>query len=120
MRISRIAKLTDTPISTIRYYDDLGLLCSVQRNQQRQREFSEEDVVWLKRLKKLHASGLTLRTLARYVCISDQDKSARIKRQKLLLQQKDRISADIEKLTDALNVIDAEIEAPTFFTKIGG
>lgn len=117
MKISEIARLTDTPISTIRYYDDLGLLCSVQRNQQRQRDFGEADVVWLKKLKKLHASGLTLGMLAQYVCISDQDKSARIKRQKLLLQQKDKISADIEKLTDALTVIDAEIETPTFFKK---
>ncbi|AMV61019.1 transcriptional regulator, MerR family [Pediococcus damnosus] len=117
MKISEIAKLTGTPISTIRYYDDLGLLCSVQRNQQQQREFSEEDVVWLKKLKKLHASGLTLGTLAQYVCISDQDKSARIKRQELLLRQKNKILADMDQLRDALSVIDDEIDSPTFFEK---
>lgn len=117
MKISEVSQLTGMTVPTIRYYDELGLLCLLKRNAQHQRTFTNEDVQWLFRLKKLHASGLTLKTLAAYICVLDQENKIE-KREQILLAQKKKIKSEIKQLQEALNVIDQEIATPTFFDEI--
>lgn len=60
MRISEVAERTGLSISTIRYYERLGLCPLVGRGADGNRRFSATDADWLLLLASLRATGMSL------------------------------------------------------------
>lgn len=53
MKIQTAAELTALTVSTIRYYDSEGLLCTIPRDVNGFREFRDIDVKWLQNIELL-------------------------------------------------------------------
>lgn len=60
LRIGQLAELTDTAASTIRYYEQLGLLEGIERTEGGSRRYSPQIVFRLKVIKGLQAMGFSL------------------------------------------------------------
>ena len=58
-RIGEIAKLTGVTVRTLRYYEEEGLISS-HRSSARQRYYSEEVIIYIRRVIELKALGFTL------------------------------------------------------------
>ena len=70
MRISEFAKLSGTPVDTLRYYDKIGLLIPAKANQQR--VYTVEDLLKLKSIIKLKNLNFSLDEIASILALDAQ------------------------------------------------
>ncbi|WP_082727070.1 MerR family transcriptional regulator [Paenibacillus riograndensis] len=60
LTIRQVAALTGLSVYTLRYYEQIGLLTSIDRNEHGHRCFTSEDVTWIEFINRLKATGRTL------------------------------------------------------------
>ena len=98
-RIGEIATLSGLTQRTIRYYMELGLLPE-ERSSGGQRNFTNNDLVYLKRIKELKALGFSLEEIGKIISLRKEDESGNIRRTELLRQYRKKLSDDIAKVND--------------------
>lgn len=86
--IDEISKLLDMSKHTIRYYTDLNLVPSLQRDKNGNRIFDEDSKNWLLSLKCLRGSGMSVKALKDYVDLCLQGDSTIEERFKIIIEQK--------------------------------
>ncbi len=104
-RIGEIARLSGLTLRTIRYYGELGLL-SEGRTHGNQRYYSDQDLVYLKRIGELKSLGFSLEELARIISLRDEDESGNKRRNELMAQYRRKLSTDIERMNTLQEHID--------------
>ena len=67
MFIGEVSKKTNTPIKTIRYYEELGLLLKPRRSTAKYRIYSQPDIEKLVFVKKSKDLGLTLAEIKKII-----------------------------------------------------
>ena len=67
MKISEISKITNLPISTLRYYDKHGLLRNLKRNKSGTRVFDEKDLETLRIINCLKTSGMKINEIKKFM-----------------------------------------------------
>ena len=65
--VGEMAKVMHIPASTLRYYDQEGLLPFVERSSGGIRMFSEKDYEWLKVIECLKSSGLSIKEIRAFI-----------------------------------------------------
>ena len=59
LSIQQTAQRMDVAPSTLRYYEEIGLLPGIQRNGSGHRFYEEQDLGWISWIKLLRSSGFT-------------------------------------------------------------
>ncbi len=72
LTIGRLAERSGLPISTLRYYERLGLLRPQRRSEGGFRLYGEEAVYRLRFIKSAQALGITLRDVRRILAVRDE------------------------------------------------
>ena len=106
MNIAEVAKRYNLSQDTLRYYEKIDLLPSVQRNKSGIRDYSEENLRWVEFIKCMRAAGLPIEVLIEYVRLFRQGESTAPMRKQLLIEQRDTLIgkiADMQKTLDVLN-----------------
>lgn len=107
--ISVAADRTGLAADTIRYYDRLGLLGALHRGPGGVRGFDDGDLGWLRVLRCLRETGMTMIDLRAFCSIDgDVDPGAR---RGLLERHRADVLARMERTRRELEVIDGKIEA---------
>ena len=78
--INEIVKITGLPASTLRYYEEVGILPVVNRNSSGRREYSEEILEWLELIIALKNTGMTIEEIKAYtdlILLGDETLDAR-------------------------------------------
>ncbi len=65
MKINEISQKTNLPKSTLRYYEKRGLL-KVERDANGRRKYDENDIEWIKFIRRLKATGMLLKDIKIY------------------------------------------------------
>ena len=104
-RIGEIAKLSGLTLRTIRYYGELGLLPE-SRTKGGQRYYSDQDLVYLKRIMELKDLGFSLEEIARIIRLKDGDQKGNKRRTELLAQYRSKLSQDLGRLEALQSHID--------------
>ncbi len=104
-RIGEIAKLSGLTLRTIRYYGELGLLPDV-RSGGGQRYYTDQDLVYLKRIMELKGLGFSLEEIARIIRLKDEDQTGNKRRNELLAQYRSKLSSDLERMGTLQSHID--------------
>ena len=104
-RIGEIARLSGLTLRTIRYYGELGLLPE-SRTGGGQRYYSDQDLVYLKRIIELKGLGFSLEEIARIIRLKEEDHSGNKRRTELLTQYRSKLSQDLERM----NVLQGHID----------
>ena len=104
-RIGEIGRLTQLSLRTIRYYEEEGLIHS-HRSQGGQRWYTDQDIVYLKRIIELKGLGFSLAEIRKIIELRDEDESGNRRRDELLSQYRTKLSDDIRKR----NALDAHID----------
>lgn len=110
MTISELAKATGVSVHTLRYYDGLGLIPSVQRNEAGHRRFHPDHVRWIGLLDRLRTSGMSIARMRDYAELAVRGDATAEARADLLRTHRDEIRDRVAELQGCLAIVDAKID----------
>jgi len=103
--ISQVAKLMNLPVSTLRYYDNQGLLPFITRKDSGVRLFHDSDISMLQLIECLKKTGMPIKEIRIFTeWVKEGDLSIE-KRYQMFLERKIAVLKQIEELNDSLSVI---------------
>ena len=104
-KVAEIAKLMGVLPSTLRYYDQEGLLPNIKRVNGI-RVFEDEDFKWLRVLNCLKNTNMPIKKIKRYVDLAQEGDATLKERQQLIQEQKQNILDQIEQFQYYLQEIE--------------
>lgn len=75
MKINEVSKMYDITADTLRYYERIGLIPTVNRNESGIRDYTETDCNWVNFAKCMRAAGISVESLIEYVALFQQGES---------------------------------------------
>jgi len=106
LSIGQVAERTGLSVHALRFYEREGLLADqVRRESNGRRVYTEDDVEWLDMCIKFRSSGMPLDTIRKYTDLVRQGPGNEQDRLALLRSHQDHVTAQIQELTECLNVI---------------
>ncbi|MDF7675558.1 MerR family transcriptional regulator [Neisseriaceae bacterium ESL0693] len=106
--IGQFSQKLGVPTSTLRYYEQQGLL-QPQRNQNGCRYYTDEDLTWMIFLLHLKAAGMTIIELKRYTEWRKKGDSTVPQRLDLLRDTRHRFMQQLQVLQHHLQILDDKI-----------
>lgn len=98
--VKEIAKLIDMTEHTVRYYTDLGLVPTLQRDKNKNRLFDEHSKNWLIGIKNLRGSGMSIQAVKEYVNLCLQGESTIPTRYEIILEQKKQLEEQLKEMNE--------------------
>ena len=110
LTIAEAAEASGLSASTLRYYEQIGLIAPVDRRSGARR-YGEADMRWIAFLVRLRATGMSMRDMQRYAELLRQGDTPEslAERRTVLQQHAQRLQADIGMLGDTLKLVRAKI-----------
>jgi DNA-binding transcriptional MerR regulator len=109
MTITEVSKKFDLSQDTLRYYERIGLIPSVNRNKSGVRDYRSEDCRWIEFIKCMRNAGLPIEVLIEYVALFQQGDETIEGRKELLIEQREKLIARIEDMKKTLERLDYKI-----------
>lgn len=91
MTIGEFSKRTGIIPSTLRYYEDKGLIC-VSRDFGNRRDYSEADIEWVRFIRRLKETGMSLAEIRRYSDLRYQGEGTMPERLTILRQHRQYVA----------------------------
>lgn len=104
--IGEMAKRLGVPASTLRYYDQEGLLPFVERSSGGIRLFKDSDYEWLQIIECLKKTGMQLKDIREFVLMAMEGDATIDARLELIKKQQEAVEAQMEELRQTLNTLD--------------
>lgn len=104
--VGEMAKRLGVSASTLRYYDQEGLLPFVERSSGGMRMFKESDYEWLKIIECLKKTGMSLKDIRGFILMAiagDETIEARLE---LIIKQQAAVKKQIDELQETLATLD--------------
>lgn len=120
MTIAEVGKKFNMSVDTLRYYERIGLIPEVNRNENGIRKYDEEDLKWVYFSKCMRSAGLSIEVLVEYVKLVQRGNSTIEARKKLLMEERDKLQKRVNELQETLDRLNKKIENydTTFSKKI--
>lgn len=109
MTITEVSKKFNLSQDTLRYYERIGLIPSVNRNKSGIRDYTEEDCRWVEFVKCMRSAGLPIEILIEYVSLFQQGDETVEARKELLIEQRNQLEAKMEDMKKTLERLDYKI-----------
>ncbi|HEV7742502.1 MAG TPA: MerR family transcriptional regulator [Pseudolysinimonas sp.] len=110
LSISEAAAETGLTTSTLRYYEQEGLLRGeIDRASSSHRRYSPEDVAWVGFITKLRSTGMPIRDIRRYTELARQGEITTPARLALLVEHRERVLSQLAEIQQSLAAIDFKI-----------
>ena len=117
LTISDVAAETGLTTSTLRYYEQEGLLRGeIDRASSSHRRYSEQDLRWVEFITKLRATGMPIRDIRRYTELAREGDHTTPDRLALLVDHRERVLAQLADMQRSLDAIDFKITTYERFT----
>lgn len=110
MTITEASQKFQISADTLRYYERIGLIPTVNRHSNGNRDYTPEDCNWVHFIKCMRSAGLSIEVLIEYVTMFQQGNSTIIARKELLVEQRRQLAEKIEEMQSVLNRLDNKIE----------
>ena len=104
--VGEMAKKLGVASSTLRYYDQEGLLPFVERSSGGIRVFKESDYEWLQVIGCLKKTGMQLRDIKTFIEMAMQGDQTIEPRLALITKQKESVKAQIAELEETLRTLE--------------
>lgn len=109
MTIGKFSEITGVPCSSLRYYEDKGLI-RVKRDAANRRDYSESDAEWVKFLQRLKNTGMSLNDMKTYSDLRYEGSSTISERLELLKKHRLYVNEQLEKWRKYSQNLDDKIE----------
>ncbi|MDW8800228.1 MerR family transcriptional regulator [Clostridium sp. A1-XYC3] len=110
MTITEVSKKFNLSQDTLRYYERIGLIPTVNRNKSGVRDYTEDDCRWVEFIKCMRNAGLPIEVLIEYVALFQQGDETIEGRKELLVEQREQLVTRIEDMKKTLERLDYKIE----------
>lgn len=109
MTIAEVAEKCGLSADTLRYYEPIGLIPPVKRDENGHRNYTEEDCRWIEFVKCMRRAGLPIDELIKYVSLFMQGDKTLEERKHLLIAQRNVLAARIEEMQKTLERLEDKI-----------
>lgn len=110
MRIAEVSKKYDISADTLRYYERIGLLEHVRRNESGIRDYSEADCTRIQFIKCMRGANVSIEALIEYMQLFAEGDSTVAARKALLEEQRDLVQERINEMQAGLDRLNYKIE----------
>jgi DNA-binding transcriptional MerR regulator len=110
MKIGEVSQKYDISTDTLRFYEKVGLIPPVNRNQSGIRDFSEADLKRVEFIKCMRGAGLPIEALTQYMNLVMQGDKTIEARKEILIDQRDLLAARIQEMQKTLDLLDYKIK----------
>ena len=100
---------TGVSTSTLRYYERIGLLDTVERLANGHRRYSDADVTRVEFLKRLRATGMPIRGMLRYVTLFRAGAGTVGERCAMLTVHRAQVQAQVAEMADTIALLSSKI-----------
>jgi DNA-binding transcriptional MerR regulator len=115
LTIQEVAQATGLSAHTLRYYERVGLIHPIGREENTHRRYTPDDVGWIDFLTKLRATGMSIKDMQKYAELQRRGDETLPDRVEMLKSLRDKVETHIEELNEHLKLIYYKIE---FYQKI--
>jgi DNA-binding transcriptional MerR regulator len=109
MKIGQVAEQTGLSIHTLRYYEQIGLVSPITREETGHRVYSEDDVYQIMFVIRLRSAGMPIADVKRYVELAQRGDETIVERLNLLEAHRAAVEQSIEELQEHLTTISNKI-----------
>ncbi|MFZ5627258.1 MAG: MerR family transcriptional regulator [Bacillota bacterium] len=110
MTIAEVSKKFGLSPDTLRYYERIGLIPRVNRNESGIRDYTEQDCKWIEFVKCMRSAGVQVETLIEYITLLQQGDETIESRKQILIEQREKLLSRIEEMKRALERLNFKIE----------
>lgn len=110
LTIQEVAEATRLSEHTLRYYERIGLIHSIRREDNGHRRYTRDDVGWIDFLMKLKATGMTINDMIHYARLQRCGDETLPERIEMLKALRENLEAQIGSLQEHLKLIRFKIE----------
>ena len=110
MTIKEASQVTGVSADTLRYYERIGLIPPVPRNESGIRNFDEASIGWINFIKCMRGAGLPIEALIEYVALCKEGDKTEASRKAILIEQRDILQQRIESLQKTLVKLNYKID----------
>lgn len=110
MKIAEVSEKFGMSVDTLRYYERVGLIPPVHRNEGGIRDYNELDLRRVDFIKCMRAAGLPVEVLIEYMGLVQQGDSTMDARKEILVEQRDLVAARLEEMQKTLDRLNYKIE----------
>ena len=109
MKIAEVSERYGISSDTLRYYERIGLIPTVNRNKSGIRDYSEIDMKRVEFIKCMRGAGLPIEVLIEYVGLVQQGDQTIEARKEILKEQREQLAAKMEEMQKTLDLLDYKI-----------
>ena len=111
MNITSVSKKYKVSADTLRYYERVGVIPPITRDQNGYRNFSEYDLNWVYFATAMRNAGVSVEALVEYNQLfkMGREKTAEA-RKSLLIEQRQKLREKVKELTETLHYLNHKIE----------
>lgn len=110
MTIKEVSQVTGVTADTLRYYERIGLIPPVPRNESGIRNYDEISIGWINFIKCMRSAGLPIEALIEYVALYKEGSKTDEARKQILVEQRDLLEERVAFLQDTLAKLNYKID----------
>jgi MerR family transcriptional regulator, aldehyde-responsive regulator len=110
MKIAEVSERYGLSSDTLRYYERIGLIPPVNRNQGGIRNYGEIDVMRVEFIKCMRSAGLPIEVLIDYMGLVQQGDQTIEARKEILKEQRELLLSRMQEMQKTLDVLNHKIE----------
>ena len=109
MKIAEVSERYAISSDTLRYYERIGLIPPVNRNDNGIRDYSEIDLKRLEFIKCMRRAGLPVEVLTEYIKLVQQGDQTIEARKEILKEQRELLISRMKEMQKTLDLLDYKI-----------
>lgn len=110
LTIQEAAQATGLSAHTLRYYERIGLIHPIDREQNTRRRYTADDIGWIDFLTKLRATGMSIKDMQKYAELQRRGDETLPQRVEMLKALRDQVEQHIGELNEHLKLVYYKIE----------
>lgn len=110
MKIAEVSEQYGISLDTLRYYERIGLIPPVTRNESGIRDYKELDVRRVEFVKCMRSAGLPIEVLIEYIGLVQRGDQTIEARKDILVEQRELLVSRMEQMQKTLDILNHKIE----------
>ncbi len=110
MKIAEVSERYGISLDTLRYYERIGLIPPVHRNEGGIRDYNDLDLRRVEFIKCMRSAGLPIEVLIAYMGLVQQGNQTMEARREILKEQRELLRARMREMQKTLDILDHKIE----------
>jgi DNA-binding transcriptional MerR regulator len=110
MKIMEVSEQYGLSSDTLRYYERIGLIPPVHRNESGIRDYDELDLRRVEFIKCMRSAGLPIEVLIEYIALVQKGDKTIEARKEILVEQRELLVARMKDMQKTLDILNRKIE----------